>query len=41
MGHKDLNVFKYGVAEMNSLWQPGAHPVLLANKANSTTIELA
>lgn len=40
MGHKDLNAFKYGVAAMNTAWPADARPVLLANKANSATIEL-
>ncbi|TFK64123.1 hypothetical protein BDN72DRAFT_926206 [Pluteus cervinus] len=41
--HKDMNAFKYGVVKMMAGWaargQPG--PVLLANKANTTTIQLS
>jgi hypothetical protein len=41
-GHKDLNAFKYGVLKMSLGWEARKHtpPVLLANKANATTIRL-
>jgi len=41
-GHKDLNAFKYGVTAMAEMWDAkGLKPsVLLANKANATTIRL-
>ena len=41
-GHKDLNAFKYGVTAMGQMWDAKGlkPPVLLANKANSTTIRL-
>ncbi|KAF8160043.1 hypothetical protein B0H34DRAFT_629894, partial [Crassisporium funariophilum] len=41
-GHKDLNVFKYGVLKMNRTWESAGQPppVLLANKANDAVIRL-
>ena len=41
-GHKDMNAFKYGVLKMSSGWDTwkSTLPVLLANKANATTIRL-
>ncbi|KAJ7820507.1 hypothetical protein B0H14DRAFT_3876268 [Mycena olivaceomarginata] len=38
--HKDMNTFKYGCKKMEGAWPEGEEPVLLANKANSTTIRL-
>ncbi|PPQ90650.1 hypothetical protein CVT25_006633 [Psilocybe cyanescens] len=41
-GNKDLNSFKYGVLKMNRTWETAGRPppVLLANKANDTVIQL-
>ncbi|KAJ6478921.1 hypothetical protein C8R45DRAFT_1216323 [Mycena sanguinolenta] len=39
-GHKDTNAFKGGCKAMAAAWLPGEEPVLLANKANSSTIRL-
>ncbi|KAF8145000.1 hypothetical protein K438DRAFT_1992258 [Mycena galopus ATCC 62051] len=39
-GHKDTNAFKGGCRAMAEAWPRGEQPVLLANKANDTTIRL-
>ncbi|KAJ7349706.1 hypothetical protein DFH08DRAFT_935700 [Mycena albidolilacea] len=39
-GHKETNTFKGGCKAMSGAWPEGGEPVLLANKANDTTIRL-
>ncbi|KAF9528451.1 hypothetical protein CPB83DRAFT_766593 [Crepidotus variabilis] len=40
--HKDMNAFKYGVAALEEMWEKEGKtpPILLANKANASTIRL-
>nr|GAT44864.1 predicted protein [Mycena chlorophos] len=41
MCHKDLNCFKYAATALAESWSADEQPVILANKANDSTIQLS